>query len=392
MKNQQTAGVLFFDFVFSLICFCFPLLIFPEKSKIGVQLALGVLCELMVWAGTKYNRLTMYRDVLPLIERLYGPVLGLMITLFNLAFLSFFIQSYQFSRYVNGLAFLSMFLYLLLSRRILFGGIQFLSQPKGVGPVSNAVGQSHNILATETYLNNDSLVYELDLEKTTRDPGVSKYLTIKGDPFAMLLSRICFVQGRPYLNFSLSADQMHPAESIVLMKRLFDILFSFFLFVLFLPVFFLISVLTIVIEHESPFFQQLRYGKNGKVFSMLKFKTFFGSPGRVTVWGRLLRRSNLDELLQLINVIKGDMSLVGPRAEIVEKMNSAPNEIARSVVARHAIRPGITGYWQLSPHRGESISEHMEYDLYYILTRSFLVDGLVICLTPFFAFTNNRRK
>jgi lipopolysaccharide/colanic/teichoic acid biosynthesis glycosyltransferase len=140
-------------------------------------------------------------------------------------------------------------------------------------------------------------------------------------------------------------------------------------------------------------FRQERVGKNGRLFTMLKFRSLSveadpyqsasGIPvAQVTRVGRLLRGSALDELPQLLNVLRGDMSLVGPRPEmpfIVETYS----EVERR---RLSVRPGITGVWQMSVDRhGMEIHENMEYDLFYISNRSFLLDVVLLFETVVFA-------
>jgi lipopolysaccharide/colanic/teichoic acid biosynthesis glycosyltransferase len=106
-----------------------------------------------------------------------------------------------------------------------------------------------------------------------------------------------------------------------------------------------------------------------------------GSHDRVTPLGRILRRTSLDEIPNFINVLKGEMSVVGPRPEmtlIVGRYISAER-------ARLAVKPGITGPWQLSPYRNQPIHAHIYYDLYYIHRQSLLLDLVVMIRTPFWA-------
>ena len=159
-----------------------------------------------------------------------------------------------------------------------------------------------------------------------------------------------------------------------------------------LPLVVLTPLLAIVVKLSSPgpvFFSQRRVGKNGRTFRIYKFRTMYAdaprygySPKanpdpRVTCAGRMLRRSKLDELPQLINVLLGQMSLVGPRPEmpfIVERYTAVQRE-------RLALTPGITGLWQISEHRTAPIHEHLEYDFYYAEHRSLLLDLAILCRT-----------
>jgi lipopolysaccharide/colanic/teichoic acid biosynthesis glycosyltransferase len=134
-------------------------------------------------------------------------------------------------------------------------------------------------------------------------------------------------------------------------------------------------------------------GKDGKLFNLYKFRTMrtdspkydfsptVSDDPRITRIGRFLRRTSFDELPQLINVIKGDMSLVGPRPEmpfIVEQYKAAHRQRLR-------VRPGITGLWQLSADRAFQIHENIQYDLYYIRHRSFFMDFAILLHTAIFA-------
>ena len=176
-------------------------------------------------------------------------------------------------------------------------------------------------------------------------------------------------------------------------KRLVDIVLSLVALTFALPLF---AVLAVAIPLDSPgsmIFRQRRVGKDGKFFTILKFRTMYmrettdehtprsRGDDRITRIGRYLRATSLDEIPQFINVLRGEMSVVGPRPEmpfIAE--HYTPLERARLVV-----RPGITGIWQISPHRRRPIHEHIYYDLYYVQRQSLLLDLVVVLQTVFFA-------
>jgi exopolysaccharide biosynthesis polyprenyl glycosylphosphotransferase len=174
-------------------------------------------------------------------------------------------------------------------------------------------------------------------------------------------------------------------------KRGFDIAVAMFV-ILIGAMFFLIPALLIRRETEGPiFFRQMRIGRDGKPFEIYKFRTMHLSAcgyeatphsaddPRVTRVGRFLRRYSLDELPNFLNVLKGDMSVVGPRPEmpfIVESYNSMHRERLRA-------KPGITGLWQISYARQTAIHDNLDYDLYYIEHQSFLLDLVIIALTGF---------
>lgn len=174
-------------------------------------------------------------------------------------------------------------------------------------------------------------------------------------------------------------------------KRAFDIVFSGLVIVALAPVFLLTAVL---IKKQSPgpvFFKQVRIGRDGKPFTMWKFRTMHVHMGgdaptpnspfdpRITKIGRVLRRYSLDELPQFFNVFGGSMSIVGPRPEmrfIVDAYGPFERERLR-------VKPGITGLWQISYARAAAIHENMDYDLYYIENQSFLLDLVITVLTVF---------
>lgn len=178
-----------------------------------------------------------------------------------------------------------------------------------------------------------------------------------------------------------------------LLKRWFDCIASFLILLLVSPFCLLIGLLVRSDSDGPALFVQKRVGKDGKVFEMFKFRTMYAdaptycySPrtaddGRITKIGRFLRRTSLDELPQLLNVITGDMSLVGPRPEmpfIVDQYNERHRQRLR-------VKPGLTGLWQISADRGFQIHQNLEYDLYYIRNRSFFMDLAILLHTVFFA-------
>jgi exopolysaccharide biosynthesis polyprenyl glycosylphosphotransferase len=181
--------------------------------------------------------------------------------------------------------------------------------------------------------------------------------------------------------------------SYELAKRSFDLVGSSALILLGGPLFLLLSIL-IKIDSEGPvLFRQQRVGKDGKPFAMYKFRSMVShapkyeySPRdsndpRITRVGRFLRKSSLDELPQLFNVLQGTMSLVGPRPEmpfIVEQYTQRHRN-------RLDIKPGLTGLWQLSGDRAFLIHENIEYDLYYIRHRNFFMDVAILLHTSIFA-------
>ena len=158
----------------------------------------------------------------------------------------------------------------------------------------------------------------------------------------------------------------------------------------------LLCAIAALVKFTSPgpvLFRQNRVGKDGRLFSMYKFRTMFrdapryayspkrGDDPHITPVGRILRKTSLDELPQILNVLLGDMSLVGPRPEmpfIVEQYTPLQRQ-------RLSVKPGITGLWQLSADRAFLIHENIEYDLYYVRNRSLFIDVAILLHTVLFA-------
>lgn len=170
-------------------------------------------------------------------------------------------------------------------------------------------------------------------------------------------------------------------------KRSFDLVVACTLFVLLLP---LIGFVALAIRStlgHPILFKQKRPGLHGRTFLLLKFRTMMDkldSSGnllpdelRMTRVGRVLRRFSLDELPQLINVIKGDMSMVGPRPLLIEYLPLYTKEQAR----RHEVRPGITGWAQVNGRNDLDWDEKFKYDVWYVDHRTFLLDLKILWLT-----------
>lgn len=171
------------------------------------------------------------------------------------------------------------------------------------------------------------------------------------------------------------------------MKRLFDLVIASFALLLLFPVLLLVAWLVHLRLGSPVLFRQVRPGLDGKPFEMVKFRTMrdaFDTGGnalpdavRLTPFGRFLRSTSLDELPELWNVIKGDMSLVGPRPLLMEYLPLYSKEQAR----RHEVRPGITGWAQVNGRNAVSWSEKFALDIWYVDNRSLLLDIRILLLT-----------
>ena len=175
-----------------------------------------------------------------------------------------------------------------------------------------------------------------------------------------------------------------------MLKRTVDIIFSVSVLLIFLPIWILVAILIKVTSKGPVFFLQDRPGKNKKIFKVYKFRTM--KPGsekmikgkevlsddeRVTSIGKLLRRTKIDEIPQVINILNGDMSLVGPRPERIASLDDYDDEISK----RLNIRPGITGLAQVSGNIYLDLKDRYRYDVYYVEHYSFFLDIRIILRT-----------
>ena len=175
-------------------------------------------------------------------------------------------------------------------------------------------------------------------------------------------------------------------------KRLLDFLAATFGFLIASPIFIMVWITLLFKNNGSAFFFQERPGKNERIFKIIKFKTMNDkkdangellSPGeRLTKTGIFVRKYSLDEIPQLLNVIKGDMSLIGPRPLLIRYLPRY-NEFQKQ---RHNIKPGITGWAQVNGRNAISWEQKFEYDVWYVNNLSFLLDIKIIFLTIYKVF------
>lgn len=170
-------------------------------------------------------------------------------------------------------------------------------------------------------------------------------------------------------------------------KRLIDFLLALVAFILISPVFIIVVILLYFSNKGQPFFFQARPGRNEKVFHIIKFKTMndkrnlegdlLSDAERLTPVGSFIRKTSLDEIPQLINVIKGDMSLIGPRPLLISYLPYY-TETER---LRHTVRPGITGLAQVKGRNTVAWDDRLKYDVEYVRNISFFNDVNIIILS-----------
>ncbi|MEE8631069.1 MULTISPECIES: undecaprenyl-phosphate glucose phosphotransferase [Methylobacterium] len=196
------------------------------------------------------------------------------------------------------------------------------------------------------------------------------------------------------------------ADWDVVVKGVFDRVVGAVLLILLSPVMLGVGLAVKLTSHGPVFFRQKRHGFNNEIIDVYKFRSMYtdqcdytaskivtkGDP-RVTPVGRFIRKSSLDELPQLINVVKGDLSLVGPRPHALQAKaaNTLYDQVVDGYFARHKVKPGITGWAQINGWRGETdtnekIQRRVEHDLYYIENWSVFFDLQILAMTPLALF------
>lgn len=170
-------------------------------------------------------------------------------------------------------------------------------------------------------------------------------------------------------------------------KRLIDFFASLVGFIVLLPIFLTVTILLFIANQGKPFFFQSRPGQHGNIFQVIKFKTMNDKKGangellpdvdRLTPVGSFVRKTSLDEIPQLLNVIKGDMSLVGPRPLLVEYLPLYNDTQKR----RHEVKPGITGWAQVNGRNAISWDQKFAYDVWYVDHISMSLDIKILFMT-----------
>ena len=206
------------------------------------------------------------------------------------------------------------------------------------------------------------------------------------------------LMGLPVINIRY-VPLTNPVNSIL--KRIMDILGACFGIVIASPVMLVCAILVKATSEGPVIFKQERVGLHNKVFKMYKFRTMevqkqsaeenawtVKNDPRVTKVGKFMRKTSLDELPQLFNILMGEMSLVGPRPERPQWVDKYKEEIPRYMI-KHQVRPGLTGWAQINGYRGDtSIRKRIEYDLFYIENWSLALDIKILFMTIFKGFVN----
>lgn len=175
-----------------------------------------------------------------------------------------------------------------------------------------------------------------------------------------------------------------------IIKRIFDVLFALFLLIVLSPLIIIICILILIFDGKPIIFKQLRVGKDEKIFSIYKFRTMTllnirgcdsdrvnSDNHRISIFGALLRKLSLDELPQLINIISGDMSFIGPRPLFIDYLKFYNTYQKR----RHKVVPGISGLAQVNGRNSISWVKRFDYDILYVKNQNIILDLKIIILT-----------
>lgn len=253
---------------------------------------------------------------------------------------------------------------------------------KGIGEIYFSLSPAHNALLKDLsqYADNNFMYF-----RVAPDFGAARQA--RGNVFLINSIPILTTRKEP-LGISLNAN----------LKRGFDILFSALVILLLFPLILPVIAIAIRLDSKGPiFFKQLRPGRKNKLFDCYKFRTMqvngsgerqaTKNDSRITRVGRILRKTNLDELPQFFNVLLGNMSVVGPRPNMISQLEEYSKSIQNYGV-RHFVTPGITGYAQVNGFRGETkeiglMQKRVEYDVNYIENWSIALDMKIIFLTVY---------
>lgn len=170
-------------------------------------------------------------------------------------------------------------------------------------------------------------------------------------------------------------------KTYLLVKRVNSFVSALILFIILIPFLFIIFIINLISSKGHPFFIQKRYGYQGKIFNIYKFKSM-NEEGQMNKWDRFIRFTSIDELPQLINIIKGDMVFIGPRPLSIEendvhllKLNAEPSP--------YNVKPGLTGYAQIHFIPSSSIIKKVDNDIFYVNNLSISLDIKILFITIF---------
>ncbi|MBW6410254.1 undecaprenyl-phosphate glucose phosphotransferase [Clostridium weizhouense] len=256
--------------------------------------------------------------------------------------------------------------------------------------------------------NVDEVVCALDIEDAKYLENIVSACEKSGTKISIIPFCYKYIPSKPYIDQIGSIPLINirrvPLDNFgnAFMKRILDIIGSLFLITLTSPIMIVTSLIIKCTSKGPIIFKQPRVGLNKNIFTMYKFRSMKVNSEEQTGWstnndprktrfGSLIRKFSIDELPQFFNVLKGDMSLVGPRPELPHFVDEFKNEIPLYMV-KHQVKPGITGLAQINGYRGDtSIKKRIEYDIHYIENWDILMDIGILFKTAFKGFKNNEK-
>ncbi|WP_252228848.1 MULTISPECIES: undecaprenyl-phosphate glucose phosphotransferase [unclassified Clostridium] len=270
------------------------------------------------------------------------------------------------------------------------------------------LGNYNDLFAVLNKYNADEVVCALDIEDAKYLENIVSACEKTGTKISIIPFCYKYIPSKPYIDQLGSIPLINvrriPLDNLgnAFMKRTLDIIGSLVLIILTIPIM-IFTVLVIKCTSKGPIiFKQPRVGLNKNTFTMYKFRSMkvnseeqsgwsTNNDPRKTKFGSFIRKFSIDELPQFFNVLKGDMSLVGPRPEIPHFVDEFKNEIPLYMV-KHQVKPGITGLAQVNGFRGDtSIKKRIEYDIHYIENWDILLDISILFKTAFKGFKNNEK-
>lgn len=269
------------------------------------------------------------------------------------------------------------------------------------------MGKINSLQTVLNEFNVDEIFITLNLKEYDKIGNVISVCEKMGIRAQIIPGYYKYIPARPYLEDMDGLPVINlryvPLDDFLnsFIKRAFDIVFSTFSIIVFSPVMIVTSLIMKLTSPGPLIFKQERIGRNRKPFTMYKFRSMkiqsiedevnqwtTKEDSRKTKFGSFIRKTSIDELPQLFNVLKGDMSLIGPRPERPFFVDKFKEEIPKYMV-KHHVRPGITGWAQVNGWRGDtSIQKRIEYDIYYIENWSITIDIKILWLTIFKGIIN----
>ncbi|MCS7249867.1 MAG: sugar transferase [candidate division WOR-3 bacterium] len=384
----------------------FPQLSFPLPFSVFYHRFYFLFIYLLIFF---FNEL--YNKRFDLAEELQRLWKGLLLGTIIIIFIAYLTQIYSFSRIVVLLAFIFSLIFLPLSRWLIKLFLikigLFTKKIKIVGD-NGSINELKEEIIRQKYLGYQLVEREEtpDILIITNNNFREKLITFSSEVFIPADLNLLQTQnveiekiGR-FLFLKPKYNLLKPFN--LFLKTIVEYIFSLIIFILFLPLFFLISLLIKLTSPGPIFHKQKRFGLKGKVFTIYKFRTMKiearkyqeifkekcfdewqkklkipGSESLVTPIGKFLRRFSLDELPQLINVLKGEMALVGPRPYLLEEKELIANYLP--IISK--VKPGLTGLWQISGRGNLTLKDRLMLDEYYVKNWSLWLDFSILLLT-----------